>query len=115
MVVVQVVSAGVCSAHGALISGALAIRFGGIADRLVPPWFFGAGEWERRLRGFAGVNTLLGPEETDFEVGPLAAGLLSVWASCGTDHLSYRLVRGAPWVRPGWVLVAGLVWSLFVV
>ena len=51
--------------HGTLISGALATRFSGIADRQVPPALFGAWEWERRFRGSAGPDTLLGPEETD--------------------------------------------------
>ncbi|GAA3424322.1 hypothetical protein GCM10018953_15050 [Streptosporangium nondiastaticum] len=54
---VHAVAASERLAHGALISGALAIRFSGVTGRLVPPPGFALGEWERRLRGVSLVRT----------------------------------------------------------
>ena len=70
--------AGERSARDALISGALATRFGVIADRLVPPSSVRrGGSGNVGFRGHAVPDTLLGPEETDHG-GPAEAGLSSV-------------------------------------
>jgi hypothetical protein len=101
--VVYVVSVSVRLTHGKLISGALATRFGGIADRQVPPTLFEAWEWERRFRGSSVPDTLLGPEETGrfgaAAVGWRPRGLLAPvggWAPlflvCGTTLPSHRLI-----------------------
>ncbi len=56
-----------------------------------------------------GLDTLLGPEETDIRVGPLrrARCLLEPHAGPIICHIGLGCLS--------WVLVAGLVWSLFVV
>ncbi len=62
----HVTVAGERSARDALISGALAIRFSGFADRLVPPDpFTGVGSGNTASSSYAVPSTLLGPEETD--------------------------------------------------
>jgi hypothetical protein len=75
---VYVAVRGECSLRDTLISGALATRFGGIADRQVPPTLFGAWEWERRFRGSSVPDTLLGPEET----GHVEAAAVGWWLRC---------------------------------
>ncbi len=113
---------------GTLISGALATRVGVIADRLVPPrgpLRRGVGSGKAGIRGRAGSNTLLGPEETDHGQGCCrlvvalvpapGSGWVSVGASCGTGLLSDQLSATHLVVCWWWVLVAERVWSLFVV
>jgi len=58
---VHVVFVSECLTLGALISGALANRMIWVClGRLVPPWFFGAGEWERRLGDADGFGHTVG-------------------------------------------------------
>jgi hypothetical protein len=76
---------------GLLIGGALAIRSGGVAPRLVPPVRpRPGGEWERGTRGAAWPGTLLGPEETGHQ--PLTLNL----PPCGVGWVRWR-GRGVAW------------------